>query len=668
MAGITVEEARDVALPPDAILLGGHTGLWRTVTGTAIFRARTPAFPALHGGELALVPLPLLRQLELRPRLDRFVTQLADARVAGIVFLETNSGDTEILAGAAAAANEHGVPVFAEPLRTSPHAGHASAYSVEAIDAALHRYLAGRREALLRRSQELQGELTALAFAGRGLPAIVERLAAIAGVPAAWEDPDLELRSWSGPPPGTPGAAAAAELPGDVPSVLRAARLPLMRWAKTIVPTAAPEVALLPLRADAPAAASPWKRLVVHFSAGGQIGGYLSLLGRNGSTDQEARLALAGAGLAASIEALRVRTVAEAQGNATASLVRDWLAGRFEHGAELAARAAQLGHSPSPPYAVVVFESEQLIPTDALGRLAQAVSPREPEAPPVLLTAIDDRRIVLLLPSVDVQAVEDSAGALHSALARLAGPRPAASPSPVPPRASAAMVTPLASATLPPADGQGLTGGAGARPIYAGIGRVALRLEDVPRAFREAQQSLAIARRLGGRHRVAYFGSLGVYRLLAAVAPTDELVSFYEDTLGPLIAHDHKSGGELMRTLEAYIACGGSPLVTAERLHAHRNTVLYRLEKIADVLGLDVRQPEQRLVLHLALRAGEVLGELCPGVLAVTGGSPPAAANGRTADAEAKTARQSARAQRSPRLRSVGSRPVRRVEMDRAAG
>ena len=79
------------------------------------------------------------------------------------------------------------------------------------------------------------------------------------------------------------------------------------------------------------------------------------------------------------------------------------------------------------------------------------------------------------------------------------------------------------------------------------------------------------------------------------------------------MAHDHKSGGELLRTLDAYIACGGSPLDTAHRLHAHRNTVLYRLDRIAELLGVDVRQPEQRLLFHLALRAGEVLGELQPG-------------------------------------------------------
>ena len=54
MAGISVEEVREAALPAGTVLLGGRAGLHRGVSGTAILRARTPAFPPLHGGELAL--------------------------------------------------------------------------------------------------------------------------------------------------------------------------------------------------------------------------------------------------------------------------------------------------------------------------------------------------------------------------------------------------------------------------------------------------------------------------------------------------------------------------------------------------------------------------------------------------------------------------------------
>ncbi|HEX2036764.1 MAG TPA: helix-turn-helix domain-containing protein [Chloroflexota bacterium] len=662
MVGITVEEAREAALPAGTVVLGGESGLSRSVTGTATLRARTPAFPALHGGELALVPLPLWRQLEPRPRLERLVAQLADAGVAAIVFLDTTPADRHSLEQAAPAADEHALPVLATP----------PLHTAEMVDVALHRHLAGRREALLHRSQELQREFTALAFAGHGLPAIVKRLAAITGLPAAWEDASLELQDWSLPPqesssPRLPTAPAG--LPVDLPTLLRGARLPLLRWAKALRPDSMPDVASLPLRADHSPEMSPWKRLVVSFMTGGELAGFLSLIGHTGTPDQEARLALAGAALAASIEAWRVRAVTEAQGSATASLVRDWLTGRFDHPGELASRASQLGHIPSPPYGVLVLEAEEPLAEESLRHLAQTMrapagaesqgsltgratpagsqavphlgslaqrarperGPQSLPAPPppkgqhqangkverlngvlagsslgaagasinlapgsgstslvatsgpagqgsegagpMLSASIDERRLAILVPAISIAAVEQAAATMHTKLESLA------------------------------AEGS-LSG-----PIFGGIGRPATHVEDVPRAYRQASQALAVARRLGGLHRVAYFGTLGVYRLLAAVSPTEELRSFYQETLGPLLAHDQKNGGELLRTLDAYVACGGSPLDAAQRLHTHRNTVLYRLDKIAELLAVDVRHPEQRLLLHLALRAGEVLGE-----------------------------------------------------------
>jgi purine catabolism regulator len=539
------------------------------MAGITVEEARTPAFPALHGGELALVSLPLLRQVEPQLRLERLVAQLADAGVQAIVLLEAAAVDRALLEPAGAAADEHALPVFVAP----------AGQTAEAIDAAVHRQLAARREVLLQRGQEVQQELTALALAGRGLPAIVERLAAITGLPAAWEDRALEVRHWALPPAPS---ASAARLPADLPALLRAGRLALLRWANSLAGGTHTDLAVLPLHSDRPLEASPWKRLVVPFTAGGQVAGYLSLLCRHETPDQEARLALAGAGLAASIEALRMRTVSEAQGNATANLVRDWVAGRFEHVGELASRARQLGHAPRPPYGVLLLESDQALSADGLERLAQAVAAGAPpaEAPAPLWATLDERRTVLLVPVATAAAVETAAEAVQ---ALLASPLPGT-------RAQAD----------PPA-------------VIGGVGRAAARIEDVPRVYREALQALAIARRLGGRHRVAYFGALGVYRLLAAVTPVEELASFYDDTLGALVAHDRKSGGELLRTLEAYLGTGGSLIETAQRLHAHRNTVLYRLDRISEVLGVDVRHPEQRLILHLALRAGHLLGDLQPG-------------------------------------------------------
>ena len=72
--------------------------------------------------------------------------------------------------------------------------------------------------------------------------------------------------------------------------------------------------------------------------------------------------------------------------------------------------------------------------------------------------------------------------------------------------------------------------------------------------------------------------------------------------LGPVLDYDRTRGTDLLGTLEAYFAAGGSPRHAATRLHVHVNTVAQRLERIGSLLGTGWQGPEQSLELQLALR------------------------------------------------------------------
>jgi purine catabolism regulator len=82
----------------------------------------------------------------------------------------------------------------------------------------------------------------------------------------------------------------------------------------------------------------------------------------------------------------------------------------------------------------------------------------------------------------------------------------------------------------------------------------------------------------------------------------------------------------LLLTLRAYLAGNGSPTEAADRLHLHRNTVLYRLGRIEEIAGVDLRDPEVRLSLHLALKIEDVLTTGSAVIPAEGGGSPEAPA------------------------------------------
>jgi purine catabolism regulator len=121
---------------------------------------------------------------------------------------------------------------------------------------------------------------------------------------------------------------------------------------------------------------------------------------------------------------------------------------------------------------------------------------------------------------------------------------------------------------------------------------------------------MALGRQIFGTGKVIAFGDLGVYRLLVRLRETPELWAFYRETLSALAAYDQRQGGELLKTLDSYFAHLGNLRATSEALHVHRNTLLYRLERIKDISGLDLNNAEEHFALWLALRAHRVLGSL----------------------------------------------------------
>src|SRR4029079_18039030 len=95
--------------------------------------------------------------------------------------------------------------------------------------------------------------------------------------------------------------------------------------------------------------------------------------------------------------------------------------------------------------------------------------------------------------------------------------------------------------------------------VSAGVGRTYPGLEGIPRSYEEADGALSLGARFLGGGQVAPCAELGFYRLLLALRGTEELDSFYEQTLGALVEYDRKNDGERVKTLDAYFAALGSP-------------------------------------------------------------------------------------------------------------
>jgi purine catabolism regulator len=142
--------------------------------------------------------------------------------------------------------------------------------------------------------------------------------------------------------------------------------------------------------------------------------------------------------------------------------------------------------------------------------------------------------------------------------------------------------------------------------VALGVGQPATEIGSWRNSYRDAVQALELAERLQ-TDAPLYIGDLGVYQLILSLSDRDKLVAFCEKTLGSLIDYDHRQHADLLKTLEAFFACHGNLSQTAELLIVHRNTLLYRMNRINEIAKIDLNRPETRLALHLALTIRRLL-------------------------------------------------------------
>jgi purine catabolism regulator len=142
--------------------------------------------------------------------------------------------------------------------------------------------------------------------------------------------------------------------------------------------------------------------------------------------------------------------------------------------------------------------------------------------------------------------------------------------------------------------------------VAIGLGQAAREIGAWRTSYRDAVQALELAMRLQ-TDAPLYIGDLGVYQLILSLADREKLLSFTERTLGALLEYDMRQHADLIKTLEAFFACHGNLSQTAEMLIVHRNTLLYRMNRINEIAGIDLNRPETRLALHLALTIRRLL-------------------------------------------------------------
>ncbi|OMG47983.1 hypothetical protein BK140_18580 [Paenibacillus macerans] len=137
---------------------------------------------------------------------------------------------------------------------------------------------------------------------------------------------------------------------------------------------------------------------------------------------------------------------------------------------------------------------------------------------------------------------------------------------------------------------------------YAGLasGNLYEEYGRLETSYREALLLLQVKRRLPEEtSRLHYYSDLGFYRYLPLIWEEAGKHSFENESLVRLRAYDREHHGELVHSLEVFLAHDSNVKAAADALHVHANTLNYRLKRIGEIGGIDLTDMEQKVTLYL---------------------------------------------------------------------
>ena len=325
------------------------------------------------------------------------------------------------------------------------------------------------------------------------------------------------------------------------------------------------------------------ERLIAPILAGGQVLGYISILDHPPHNEELAFMAIEQAALVLALSVAKERELSEVEGRVRGEFLEDLLHGTYGDEAAAQRRARHLGYPLHGTHVVMLvdiddfrgFNRARQIPEDAIQALKREFLRRVAGVVRIsysraLVQGRSDQVVALLPLGSEAGDYQVRAHAIGLQIQQ-------------------------AIAEWKP----GFTVSVGfSGPTEAPAG--------VAGALREVTSVMESLARFKRWSQVVAVPELGLTGLLAAV--TDErLVDYSRRHLGPLIEHDSSRKGNLVATLRAYLETGEQQQA-AQRLRVHPNTLRYRLDRIREISGVDLEDPETRLNLAVALRVQALLG------------------------------------------------------------
>ncbi len=401
-----------------------------------------------------------------------------------------------------------------------------------------------KQHKILAKSLEIHKQLTELALIGKGIEAICNTLTAFIDSPVQVEDHNFNIKATT----------------MDQLTNLFLCGKDLMEkndyagQVKTLLEERKPVE--IPLNAKA-------TQYLVPIVAGQQFLGLIATVLVDKTLKQLDRVAMEQGATIIALEMLKQRAAVEQTRRLKENFMEQVLEGDFESEEWVHHRALQLGFNLKKAYQVMIVEIEPVEKDKSRPELYQEIREYCVDSFPNCIVVTKNNRILVLV-TFDSKKQEHGA----KSLAELLKER-------------------LAESIR---DGN----------WWIALGTSCSKLGDCVLSYRKAVTTLDVMKALRLKNKIVVNDNLGIFSLIE-INP-QRFAEFTQKTLGPLMEYDQKHKTQLVDTLNLYYKYSGNVLKASRKGYLNPSTMKYRLRRIQDITGLNLKDPEVSLQLQLAIK------------------------------------------------------------------
>ena len=141
--------------------------------------------------------------------------------------------------------------------------------------------------------------------------------------------------------------------------------------------------------------------------------------------------------------------------------------------------------------------------------------------------------------------------------------------------------------------------------LHAGLSRAFTKLEDLKEHFGQSLEAIALGSRIDADVTIYAYDDYAIYHIAKVCAESDELKKFVHPKLQYLMDYDAEHKTSFTDSLYTYLKHSRNITNTAKALHLHRNSMIYHLKRIEEILNFSLSDNEMLLHIELSFRLME---------------------------------------------------------------